>query len=513
MTLPGFGLEMGVKAKMKHLRQNATFSSTAGGIPLRPIKAIVVSMLAIPALAVLIFGPRSDEALPPDRVIVDYWEKWTGEEEAQMREIVNDFNSTVGVKKHIFVRYVSTSLVNQKTLTATAAGVPPDIAGMWATNLVQFAASDALEPLEDMAREHGITSETYKPVYWKGCNWDGHLYGLISTPCSIALHYNKKVFMENAERLLSAGLDPTRAPRTIAELDAYAAALDEREADGRIERAGYLPLEPGWYTNYVYAYFGGDIWDEKAHKFTFLDPRVIKSFEWVQSYSKKLGADASAAFHAGLGNYDSPQNAFLIGTVAMEQQGPWMANYILTNKPALSGVKSAADDDLSQPLEQRLKRYDWAAAWFPSAVPGVNNISWCDFDTLVIPKGAKHKKEAFEFIAYVNQQEVMEKLCIMHSKNSPLVKVSDNFLEHHKNPYIRIFEEEAKSPNARSLPQVPIMPEVVDEFNALVQRLVLMRGTPEEELRAAQDRLQAKYDAFMEKREARKRLNETTRAQ
>ena len=39
----------------------------------------------------------------------------------------------------------------------------------------------------------------------------------------------------------------------------------------------------------------------------------------------------------------------------------------------------------------------------------------------------------------------MEKLCKLHSKNSPLADVSQDFLEHHKNPYIKVFERLANS--------------------------------------------------------------------
>jgi ABC-type glycerol-3-phosphate transport system substrate-binding protein len=137
-----------------------------------------------------------------------------------MKEIVNDFNAGIGAEKHIFVRYVSISAINQKTLIATAAGVPPDVAGLWDTNLAQFAAQDALEPLDDLATEHGITAATYKPVYWDACHYDGKLYALISTPATVALHYNKKLFHEQAASLRAAGLDPDRAPATIDELGA-----------------------------------------------------------------------------------------------------------------------------------------------------------------------------------------------------------------------------------------------------------------------------------------------------
>ena len=149
-------------------------------------------------------------------------------------------------------------------------------------------------------------------------------------------------------------------------------------------------------------------------------------------------------------------------------------------------------------------RMKWAVAPFPSAVPGMTDVGFCGFDTLVIPRGAKHPKQAFEFIAYVNRQDVMERLCKMHSKNSPLAKVSDDFLKHHKNPYIDVFERVSNSPNARSLPQIPIMPEVASELNDTIQRIVLLQVEPEPALKELQDRLQAKYDRFMEIQQARR---------
>lgn len=472
------------------------------------IKAIIIALLIVPAAGILAFGPRADESVPSGRVVIDYWEKWPGEEGAQMRQIVDDFNNTVGAEKGIYVRCVTTSQINQKTLVAIAGGVPPDVAGLWEMDLVSFAALDALEPLDELAREHGITRETYKPVYWDACHWDGRLYALISTPATIALHYNKKAFREHASELKAAGLDPERAPRTIDELDRYAKALDEIRPDGRIERLGYLPMEPGWYVIYSYIWFGGEIWDASNERFTLTDPKVVKAFDWLTSYTRRLGRnqinDFRSGVSGGMGNWDSPQNPFLSGAIAMIQQGPWMGNYIQKLKPEMAGVPSNTTDFTSIPLQQRIDRAQWAAAPFPSAIPGLENASYAPFDILAIPKGAKHKREAFEFIAYVNRQDVMEKLCSLHCKNSPLSHVSSGFLEHHKNPYVKVFEDLANSPNARPLPQIPIWREVADELGNAVQRMVLLEAEPIDALRDSQQRLQAKYDDFMAKQRARK---------
>jgi len=474
---------------------------------MKSLKYLAIASLVIPAVLLLLLGPRSDSATPKGFVVVSYWEKWTSDEEAAMRVIVDDFNSTVGQDKHIFVRYVSTSNVNQKTLVATAAGVPPDIAGLWDTNMVQFASLDALMPLDDFAAHANppITAKTYKPVFWKACHYDGHLYALVSTPMSCALHFNTDEFRE-------AGLDPDDPPLSLQQLDADAQLLEKRDGQGHLIRSGFLPTVPGWYVNFSYLWFGGDIWDAQHHKFTLTDPRVVDSFKWIQSYSKRLGKDAVNEFQSATGNFDSPQNPWLAGTLTMTQQGPWMAFYVRNLNPAMSGLINK-DFNTEAPLADRRKVMHWAAAAFPAwqydpAVPPPKDVTLCEFDTLVIPRGSKHPKEAFEFINYVNQQKVMEKLCDSQCKNSPLQEVSEHFLQHHRNPYIDVFERLAKSPNAHGTPQIPIFPEVNDDLTALVQKLALLDGEPAEELQKLQDRLQKKYDAFVEKQRARQMLSQ-----
>jgi multiple sugar transport system substrate-binding protein len=440
------------------------------------IRYIVFGCLVIPAIALLAFGPREHDTTPDGRVVIEYWEKWTGYEEAEMRHVVDQFNETEGKKDGIFVRFMSTSSVNQKTLVATAAGTPPDVAGLWDYDVPQYAAMDALEPLDTMAAAHGITAASYQKVYWDECHYDGRLYALFSTPNVVALHYNKPMFAAAAGKIRAAGLDPDRAPRTIDELDRYAAALDVKDANGRYDVMGYLPGEPGWYLNYTCFWFGGSWWDDKNRRFTFTDPAVIKSYQWVQSYYKRMGPTAAADFQSGVGNFDSPQNAFMAHTVAMEQQGVFFANFIHHQQPAMDG--------------------QWGLAPFPSAVPGLNDVCYCNGDVLVIPRTAKHKKEAFEFVAYVNRQDVMEELCSVHCKTSPLSHVSEKFLANHANPYAREFQRLAASPNAHGTPPVPIIPEVMEEMKNFSEKLSLLKTTPEAGLAEVQERLQKKLDQF-----------------
>jgi ABC-type glycerol-3-phosphate transport system substrate-binding protein len=439
------------------------------------------------ALAILIWGPRPDPPVPADRandVVLQYWEKWTGNESESMQKIVDDFNNTEGKQKHIYVQYLSMSNISQKMLTATAAGVPPDVAGLWQDYLAQLAALGALEPLDDLAAQHDppITASIYKPVYWESCHYDGKLYSLVSTPATVALFYNKDIFAEEAGPLRAAGLDPDRAPRTLQELDAYAKVLDKWEIDSdgnkHLIRAGYVPMEPGWYINQMSIWFGQDIWDDKARKFTVNSPAVLNACEWVQSYANRLGIDAMNRFAGSNKDFNTPQNPFMSGRVAMEMQGPWMANFIKHVMPSLDG--------------------HYGVSPFPSAV-GMQNVTFCPFDTLMIPAGGKHKKEAFDFIAFVQRQDEMEKLCSLHCKNSPLAQESPGFIKNHPNPYIQVFEDLASSPNAHGPIQCPIAPAAGTEIQAMYQSMVDLSGTPKTAVADTQKLLDAKLADYRRK--------------
>jgi multiple sugar transport system substrate-binding protein len=461
-------------------------------------KRLIFALLFLVAGWFLLLGAHRENTIPKNAVVVEYWEKWVGTEADQMRQIVDDFNRTIGAQKHIYVRYLSMSKLDQKLLIASVAGVPPDIAGLWDPQTAEFATLGAIQPLDELAAKHGIDARTYKSVYWNACRYQGRLWALPSTPACVALFYNKTIFRQSAAQLRAASLDPDHPPRTLAELDRYARALDEIDNDGHTKRAGYLPMEPGWYIDFTPVWFGGSLFDPSTGRFTLDSPANIAAFQWIASYSKRLGSGAMVEFHDAAGGFDSPQNPFLVGEVAMEQQGPWMANYFykLTHKnpwePSFSEAK--VPRDWENKMTDRRDNYEWAAAAFPSAVPGTDNVSYCSVDTLVIPRGARHPDAAFEFMAYLARQDVMEKLCTLHCKSSPLRLVSHDFLAHHPNPYITVFEELSASPNARFAPQTPMWEQLKKELDDAAQSVSRLDADPRTALVAAEERMQEKWD-------------------
>jgi multiple sugar transport system substrate-binding protein len=127
----------------------------------------------------------------------------------------------------------------------------------------------------------------------------------------------------------------------------------------------------------------------------------------------------------------------------------------------------------------------------------LKNVSIADLDVLVIPKGARHPDQAFEFIRYVNQQGPMEKLCMGQRKFTPLVAVSPEFLHNHPNPYIGEFLALAHSPNIRIVPRVAVGNEYNDEMAVAYDRVTNFLATPQEALDNVQKRIGIKQDRIM----------------
>jgi multiple sugar transport system substrate-binding protein len=440
-----------------------------------PVPLLLLTLMCL--LSLSCDEPESDMT-DDGRVIVRYWEKWTGFESDAVQAVVDDFNKS---QDRIFVDMMQVSQPDQKLILATAGGNPPDVSGLWSFTVSSFAEKGALTPLNRRLAEAGITEDQYIPALWDLCEHRGMVWGLPSTPATVALHWNRRLFKE-------AGLDPDKPPTSLEELDRMAERLTivevkrdgepvrvrfteltdpEREAkDFDIIQLGFNPHEPGWWKQMWGYWFGADLWD--GDRTIRADaPENIEAFEWIAGYTEKYGVKNMLSFGESFGNFSSPQNPFLDERVAMVIQGVWMYNFIDKFSPHL----------------------DWAAAPFPSAYPDtLPNVTIVECDVLVIPTGARHPDEAFEFIQYVNSRGPMEKLCLGQRKFSALINYSDAFVEEHPNPYIEVFIELAKSPNGITTPRTPIWESYEDELIVAADRVYRHIATPADALRYAQNR-------------------------
>jgi len=434
---------------------------------------ILVAVLGIPALGLLAFGPRGLHTVPRDRTVIRYWEKWTGVEGDTMQRIVDEFNATVGRRQGIWVEYCPISNVDQRMLIATAGGDPPDVAGLYDHIVAQYADQGALMPLDELVPQFGIDKSAFKPVWWNIGRYKDRLYALPSTPYTIALYYNKRLFRK-------AGLDPQRPPETIAELDAYARRLTHRDASGRIIQAGFIPAPGllGWW-HWVWPYFfDARLWDGK--KFHLDTPEGRAAMRWIARERQWLGVESALAFEATAGAIEGTQNPFLAERIAMVFQGPWLANWINKYTPDL----------------------DYGVARFPSASPHRQN-TFVSADVFVVPSGSPHPREAMTFLAYVLRQDVLERLCKAHCKVSPFRDPSPAFFNEHPNPHIRVFDALALSPHTFGHPKMPTFRQVSIEMLFMLENVLQGVRGPDKAIRRTQakiDRIVAQYNRMAAKR-------------
>lgn len=413
--------------------------------------------------------PKTEEG----RVVVTFWAGWTNFEADAMREVIKKFNNQ---QDRITVRFLSVSGISEKTLLSIASGTPPDLALLGSSILPQYAFENALTPLDEWAAEAGIEKEDYLPVYWELLNYNDRLWAMAATPATTALHYNRAMWEEVGQ---------TEAPKTIEELDALDAKLVKRSGN-RVTRAGFLPAEPGWWPWSWAPYFGGQLLSEDG-EITMMDPNNIRAFEWMQGYTKRYGVSAVQAFREGFGGFDSPQNAFLDGKVSSVLQGVWMANFIEKHRPEM--------------------KWDVVPFPHPANRPDLANSAVAELDVMVIPRGAKNAKEAWEFLVFLQSQEAMELLCLGQRKHSPLASVSDRFWAEHQNPRVRLFWELASSENAFSTPWTPIWPAWSAELSAAIQDINLGKASVKEALQRVQSRVEPLQREVLEL-EAKRRSQE-----
>ena len=253
---------------------------------------LILALLFLIAAGFLFFGARrTAENSPANVTVVEYWEKWVGTEADQMRLIVDDFNRTVGADQHIYVRYLSMSKLDQKLLIASAAGVPPDIAGIWDPQTAEFATSAQSSRSMNWRRNMESTSETYKAVYWDSCHYQGKLWAL-RDHAGVRGHVlaTKRSFGRAASTLRRRrpGCGPSAA-NCFDELDRLRESCSmwfsmqgaESSAGGifcQWSRAGMSISTPVW--------FNGSLYDTTTQRFTLDSPENVAAFRnRIASYS------------------------------------------------------------------------------------------------------------------------------------------------------------------------------------------------------------------------------------
>jgi ABC-type sugar transport system permease subunit/ABC-type glycerol-3-phosphate transport system substrate-binding protein len=277
----------------------------------------------------------------------------------------------------------------QKLMTSIAGGVPPDLVNQDRFTIGDWASRDTFRPVDDfLAAESGrdaIRREDYYPACWSEAVYRGRVYAIPNGTDDRVLFWNKKLFRE-------AGLDPERPPRTWEELRDTAVRLTKYRPDGSFERIGFIPIVPDFSNSWLYLYSwqnDGEFMSRDGRTCTLANPQTAEALEYLVSiYDALKGAELVAGFQSTF--QPREVDPFVTGKMAMRIDTDGFMQTIARYGPTVEfGVAPAPVPAARLRGEGRFRGQ---TPW----------VTWSGGFSYAIPRGARHPREAWEFIRWMN---------------------------------------------------------------------------------------------------------------
>ena len=360
---------------------------------------------------------------------------WSGSTLTLLNQMVSEFNST-HPDIHVTESNIPSSTGDAKLLSEIAAGDPPDVFTEWNPVLGEYAADGTIQPLTKYLTGTYAGLEKWEyPIALQGGEYNGTLYGVPMGMNSWALYYNKSM-------LKAAGI--ASPPTTLAQL--YTDQAKEwKISGGKLEQIGFYPsYNQGM--EYFDSFFGAvNCFDSAGNYALATCPGAQAEANFLASYDSypySLVAANETAYGGVAGGDD---DAFVAGKEGFTMDGPWEgAQNIPVTNPAMVG--------------------NFGVVPFPNTVGGPSTFGQGNYN--IIPKGAAHPQQAFEFIAWLagyNNESFMTSLYPKGGwmPTSPAGAATPAFQAWLKsNPWLNVYIEQMSSP----LSQTPKLTPTESEF-------------------------------------------------
>lgn len=263
-------------------------------------------------------------------VTLSYWNGFTGGDGPFMKKMVTQFmqdNPKITIESNT----VEWSQYYQRLPAAVQAGKGPEVGVLQLDQLATQAARSIVVPIDDLAKQLGLTEADFPAEVWQAGIYKGKRYGMPLDVHSLAQYYN-------ADQFKAAGI--TEAPTDDASLQA---ALGKLKAAG-ITNPFWMPSR--WPAHLMFLsllwQFGGEPYAPDGSKATFDSDAGVKALSWMvnvvnQGYSPKNVAQ------------DSQYVGFKNGKLAMTWDGIWQINdlkasglpFKLSPLPNIGGTQAA----------------------------------------------------------------------------------------------------------------------------------------------------------------------------
>lgn len=390
----------------------------------------------------------------PGKAYVRFWS--FGREGEVAAELIQDF-LVEHPRINVEVQKLPLISLHEKLLTAYAGDTLPDICQLGNTWIPEFAALDALEPLDDRVRTSSVVDRAdYFDGIFESNRVDGALYGVPWYVDTRLLYYRRDL-------LKQAGFDAP--PRTWDEWSQMLAAIKAQV--GRDRYSVLLPI----------------------NEYEPLLVLALQQPEEVLRDGGRHGNFRSEGFRRALGYYDE---------MFKREWAPRMSNTQISNvwdefghglfSFYISGPWNIAEFKKRLPAQLQDQ---WMTAPMPGPEgPGASSAGGASF---VIFRSSQVKDEAWQLAQYLSHPKTQERFYQL-TGNMPPRKSTWLLPDLAQSPYARAFHEQLD--RVRSPPKVPEWERIGTEMRLMGERVVQNQSSIDE---AVAD-LDRKVDAILEKR-------------
>lgn len=431
------------------LRRVMSYQRLIGvGVPARCRRAAVGLLLVAAAC-----GRAADR---DGSVTIRFW--GMGREGEVVAELVRDFereNPAIRVR----VQQIPWTAAHEKLLTAYVGGAEPDVAQLGNTWIPEFAAINALEPLDGwLAASGAIGPEDYFGGIWQTNLVAGKVWG-------VPWYVDTRVVFYRRDILAAAGFDSIPGSWT-----------GWREAMGRIKEevgpgryAIFLPTNE-WAQPAIFGLQAGSpLLADDGRYGAFGDPAFLSGFDFYVN----LFRDGLAP-PAGDRDIANAYQEFARGYFAMWITGPWNLGEFRRRLPP--------------EMQDR-----WATAPLPGPAGGESGVSLAGGASLVMFRGSRHQDAAWKLIEFLSRPEQQLRFYEL-TGSLPARTAAWEASGLRDDEHARAFWLQLQ----RVVP-LPAVPEIESILARLIDHseAVIRGGTPAEQALAALDR---DVDRILEKR-------------
>ena len=356
---------------------------------------------------------------------ITIWVGWSARELKEFKKIVAEYD-----KKNADVNVKVVGGINDDKITAAirSGNVPDVVSSFTSANVGSYCKSGAWIDLKPLLQKDKIDVNMFPKTTQYYTQYNGKRCALPFLADVYGLYYNKKMFK-------AAGLKGP--PKTMSQLTAYAKKLTKKSSNGTIKVAGYNPFL-GFYAGNApdlssYApLFGAKYVDSSGKSMLSRDPAWSRLLKWQKNLVDWYGYKNLQKFNAGAADEFSASHAFEIGKLAMMIDGEWRVAFIQAEHPELS--------------------YTTAPAPVDDGKPNLYGGGYVNGTIIGIPKGVKHKDQAWKLLKYLTTNAHPLALFSNGIRNVPTTKASLTSKEIKPDAHFKTFLNVFANPNSKTTP-------------------------------------------------------------